>query len=293
MLGKPKLPFILSDANRLDREFYSGYDAHFLHRKVKLLGAVLENPDLLAQFTDGQDGPDEAERTRHAIAAEILFAEFHQFESFFAMLVAPFQGFPHWIFLNTYSTGEIKSKARDFIDGKFEKLFKGLPSDRDTFLRQAVYQGYASEAGSEEAWNSSFENLWWIIHRMAQKYVAADEYNSYKHGLRMMSATSALGISSSPTDFSNAFVAHSKHSITHLKFEPGDCGTLVSIATKAFNPQESQAHVQIMASILENIQRIRLAVLAGQPQVQVSLFSKFDRDALQRLFVCNEWALSA
>ena len=42
--GKPNCPFLVREANQ---EFFSGYDAQFLHRKVKVLGPALENPDLL------------------------------------------------------------------------------------------------------------------------------------------------------------------------------------------------------------------------------------------------------
>jgi hypothetical protein len=293
MLGKLKLPFILSDANRLDRDFYSGYDERFLHRKIKVLGTLLENQGLLQQFVGEESGQEEVDRMRHALAAEVLFTEFHQFESFFAILVAPFQKLPHWIFLNTYSPGEIKFKARQFMAGKFNELSSNRAADRNTFLRDAVYQGYASESGGEEAWNTCVDNLWWIIYRMAEKYVNGDEYNSYKHGLRMMSASSTLAMSNSPTDFSTAFVLHAPHSITHLKFEKAEQGTSVSIETKSFNPLESEAHVQIMAEILANIKRVRLAALVGKERVELTLFSALDRAALQKLVVCQKWAFPA
>lgn len=133
MLRKPKLPFLVNDPARLDVDFYSGYDERFLYRKVRVLGAVLEDPDLLQQFLSEDDEPHEHERARHAMAAEILFTKFHQFESFFAMLIAPFQPLPHWIFLNTYSTGAIKDKARQFLAGDFEELSGGAAHDRDSF----------------------------------------------------------------------------------------------------------------------------------------------------------------
>lgn len=293
MLGKPKLPFIFFDSKALDQEFYSGYDERFLHRKVKILGALLENSQLLESFMDAETAQDERGRMLHSLAAEILFTEFHQFESFFAILLAPFQPLPHWIYLNTYSTGDIRSKARQFVKGAFNDLLNDQAADRNTFLRSAVYQGYAGDAGSAEAWDASFDNLWWIIYRMAEKYIDAEEYNSYKHGLRMMSASSTMALSSNPVDLSNAFVMRSPNSITHLKFKKGTNGTSVSIETKAFNPLESQAHVRLMADILANIKRIRLAALTGQERVEVMLYSKIDREALQKLATCQKWASPA
>lgn len=155
---------------------------------------------------------------------------------------------------------------------------------------QAVYNNYA---GEQPSFAVALENIWWVVYRMAEKYGGADEYNSYKHGLRMMSATSTLAMSASPTDFSNAFVTLSPHSITHLKLKKVDAGTAVSIETKAFNPEESRAHVRIMADILANIKRVRLAALSGEAQVRISMFTAIDKEGLQRLAVLNNWSFPA
>jgi hypothetical protein len=97
-----------------------------LYRKTRILGRVLNDSDLLLQFHTEDSDPEDRERMRHALAAELLFTEFHQFESFIAMLVAPFQHLPHWIFLNTYSRGMIKENARQFIAGHFGTLSNGI-----------------------------------------------------------------------------------------------------------------------------------------------------------------------
>jgi hypothetical protein len=144
----------------------------------------------------------------------------------------------------------------------------------------------------QASWQATLENLWWVIYRMAEKYVDAEEYNSYKHGLRMMSAKSTLAVSSNPSDFSRAFVTTSAHSITHLKFDNVDAGTAVSIETKAFNPEESRAHVQLMAEILGNMKRVRLADLSGEARVEMTLFPDLDREGLQKLAVLSNWTLS-
>jgi hypothetical protein len=290
MLGKPKLPFLVNDPKRLDMEFYSGYDERFLYRKVRILSAILNDLNLLQQFLLEDSSPEDRERTRHALAAELLFTEFHQFESFFAMLVAPFQRLPHWIFLNTYSTGMIKEKVRQFITGDFAAVSNGIAKDRDAFLRHAVYNNVSCD---ERSLFVTLENIWWIVYRMAEKFSDADEYNSYKHGLRMMSAASTLAMSGSSTDFSNAFVTSSPHSITHLKLMKVDVGTSVVIETKAFNPEESRAHVQIMSDVLANIKRVRLAGLSGETRVEITLFTEIDKQALQELAVLNNWSFSA
>lgn len=178
MLSKPKLPFLVSDPSRLDEEFYSGYDARFLFRKVSVFWTTLNDSVLLNRFVENDCGPEEATRLRHAMAAEILFAEFHQFESFFAMLIARFQELPHWIYLNTYSTAEIKRKARQFMENRFEDLSGGAASNRNDFLHLSIYNGYESGDASPESWVQTFENLGWLISKMGTKYLAAGHVKS-------------------------------------------------------------------------------------------------------------------
>jgi hypothetical protein len=294
MLGKPKLPFFVHDPQRLDLGFYSDYDERFLYRKVTLLRVALQNPDLLTDVFGEEQSSDERERIRHALAAELLFTELHQFESFFAILIACFQELPHWIFLTTYSTGEIKDKAKAFVQGGFGALAGGLATDRDSFLRIAVYNGLGADDADQESWRTTFENLWWLIRRMAQKYLAAtEEYNSYKHGLRIISATSYLAVAKSKTDLASAHVLAARHSITHLRLDKEDTGTAVSVETKEFNPEESSVHVCIMADILTNIKRIRRAMLAGQAGVELTRFGVLDKEGLQVLAVSTSWRLPA
>jgi hypothetical protein len=121
----------------------------------------------------------------------------------------------------------------------------------------------------------------------------ADEYNSYKHGLRMMSATATLAMCSNPADFSNAFVMRSANSVTHLAFQVQKEGTQVLVQTKGFNPEESVVHVSLMAELLANIKRVRLAGLEGTERVEIQLYGTLDRQRLQELAVYQNWGFSA
>lgn len=289
---QPRLPYLVHDAKRLDQQFYAGYDERFLYRKVNILGRVFEDAKELSSIA-GVDTPEEHDRVRHALAAELLFTEFHQCECFFALLLAPFQELPHWIFLSTYRNREIKEKIQAFLNEDFKMLSAGLVDARDPFLRLAVYHGCQNSEAEEAEWQASFENLWWLLYRIGEKYLQGQEYNSYKHGLRVMSAASTLAASSNPRDFSKAFVMHSPYSICHLRLTPSSSGTEVSIETKGFNPTESVAHVCLMADILTNIRRIRYAALSGDQQVEVTLFSSMNREELRKLAVLQKWTFPA
>jgi hypothetical protein len=109
----------------------------------------------------------------------------------------------------------------------------------------------------------------------------------------MMSSSAALAMSSNPADFSNAFVMRSANSITHLVFQKHEKGTGVLVQTKGFNPEESVAHVSIMAGLLANIKKVRLADLEGTERVEVRLYATLDKKRLQELVVCQNWGFSA
>ena len=159
------------------------------------------------------------------------------------------------------------------------------------FFRVAVYHGCQNEPDEQASWNATFENLWWLLHRIGEKYLEGKEYNAYKHGLRIMATELTLAASANPNDFSNAFVMRSPYSIRHLTFTPTTEGTTVSIETKAFSPTESIAHVRIMADILTAIKRIRYAAITGNPRVEVTLFPSIDRAGLQELAAFQRWVL--
>jgi hypothetical protein len=229
-MPKYKKPFLLHDPLRLNERFYESYDEFFLYRKVAIFEMLLNDPDLFAKFdADGDDS--ERERRRHAVAAEIHFTEAHQFESFLAMLVAPFQHLPHWIFLTTYTPKEIREKAAMLARGSYSELSGGIVSAETDFVHQAVYAGLTPQDERDSNWTKTLANVGWLLRRMADKYAKADDFNSYKHGLRIIStsASLAMGIRPNSTDMRGAIVTTAPYSITHLKLTPCEGGTAVGI----------------------------------------------------------------
>jgi hypothetical protein len=277
-----KRPFLLHDLESLDQRFYSIYDERFVFRKVELLYKALQSPELLRGIA--RDATErESDVARHGLAAEILFSEFHQFEAFMAMLSAPFQTLAHWLFLSTYTTKEIKKRAEMFANRDYFSFSNGRFRDRDTVLRISVYDGLVEEPPDQEKWQSTFENLAWMISRLAIRYLDAEEYNSYKHGLRLFSSDYKIAFGDSRGDFTNAFVLREDYAITHLKLKPVPQGTSVRIATKAYNPDESKVNVSFMADVLANMKRSRLAVPTEENCARITLLTNIDKEKIVRL----------
>jgi hypothetical protein len=179
------------------------------------------------------------------------------------------------------------------MDENFASASNQTVADCRSFLRLATYSGLGADDPDQESWNATFDNLWWLIYRMAEKYLDGSEYNSYKHGLRIHSAESALAVAATPRDLKNAFIMNSPHSVTHLDFKKEPGATVVMVQIKQFNPEESRVHIGIMADILANVKRIRLAMLSGAQTVEMTKFSQIDKGGLQRLATCQSWSFSA
>lgn len=291
MAGRPKLPYLVFDENSLNLKFYTQFDEWFLNRKVEILSTILEDPELLGRFS-GED-QTEIERTKQSLGAEILFAQFHLFETFFAMLLAPFQDLPHWIFLSTYETGDIKEKARQFVAGQVNELSNGMFTSMADFLTYSIFDCYAPKIEEDELKTriADMNTLGWLITRMAQRYLKGDEYNSYKHGLRIVASRFRLAASvgnAVPTNLIDA-----THSITHLKLGRGEDGTTVHVETKAFNPKEFQTYVNYMSILLSNMKSVRTAKLKGSTFVDVQTLNEIDIKAILNLETIGSWTFPA
>jgi hypothetical protein len=89
------------------------------------LAVVLENGERfkaqVAEFQD-IDLPRIDDKFFESLRAEIHFTEMHQFEGFFALLIAIFQEQLDWIYLTDYTTGEMKHAIELYIAGDINAL---------------------------------------------------------------------------------------------------------------------------------------------------------------------------
>src|SRR5258706_724166 len=123
----------------------------------------------------------------------------HQFEGFFALLIAILPDLSHWIYLTTYATGEIKEAVKLFIRGDAEALQEltgGKVTTYSQFVSEAVYtRTRPPEGPKKDNWNENLDNVAWLIKRMAERYTdGIVEYNAYKHGIRVMTGESLIDI---------------------------------------------------------------------------------------------------
>jgi len=153
----------------------------------------VEHPDRFKEMLadEGADPEELGEEYLQALRAHIHFSEFQQFEAFLALMVAVFQPLPHWLYLTSYRTPEIHKKAQALLNDDAETFSNGKCTDMLEAIDQAIYLGLRSQDPAiAEGWDTNISNLRWFLRRLAYKYLNSDEYNSYKHGLRIMAGPS-------------------------------------------------------------------------------------------------------
>lgn len=275
----------LNTGHSLDVQFYEEYDPDFLWNKAQTLRLVTDNlgefREFLRKVNDTDEGIDQ--KYIEAINAEIHFTEFHQFECFFALLIAPFQEKSHWIFLNDYRPSEIREKARQFLAHDIQKLTNGTIGDINNFILWAIYCGYGYPQDSEnyERWIESLDGIEWMINRLATKYVDGVEYNAYKHGLRLHTGPSHFAVYPE-NQREKGFSWASDDSVRFLEIKKEGCSQRVQYSVKHFDPEEAITHLQFMNLVLGILKKCRLARLKRE-EIDSSLVVKMDRDAIEKL----------
>jgi hypothetical protein len=207
-MAKQKKPLdyaYAADPNELNLRFYRRYDENFLYNKALTLAMVLENEERFkVQAAEYQDvDPSRInDKFFESLRAEMHFTEMHQFEGFFALLIAVFQEQPDWIYLTDYTTWEMKDAiklyiAADTIAGRdnIKTLTNNKVATEREFISYAIYATYKPHGEEQDdSWDTNLDNIAWLIRHMAERYIAGSEYNAYKHGLRVMTGQSSFGL---------------------------------------------------------------------------------------------------
>ncbi len=293
--------YILRNPGNLMKRFYDGFDHRFLYQQAQtLMFLVNERERFLtvvreAEETHREDAntylssQDVDDKYFEGLRAQVYFTEMHQFESFFALLLAYFQELPDWLYLTTYTTSEIKTAIQHYVDGNISKATNGAVNTVEDFVTHAVYAGFApDEQNKEGEWRESVETIHWFIKRVGEGYLdAAPEYNGYKHGLRVLTGHNRLIMWPNDTNGNpqgQGFVmGDSEDAVYFLAVEDrGEGGETVSEVAKHFNPKESFEHMQIMQLILDELMRTRRARITKEPLESIRTIF-IDRDKLQAL----------
>src|SRR6266702_6013438 len=225
--GKGSIPYnILGTGHAQNLRFYERYDEHFLFNKVvTFLYIIDEGEPTIKQIEErlvANGGASFSERYLESIRAEIFFTALHQCETFFALLIAPFQPLQHWLYLTIYETQEIKQAVEQIIANKIGDITGGRITTIQDFIKVAVYmEVMATEPQFASRWDENIDNVAWLVTRIGEFFLKYDRaYNSYKHGLRVMTGLHRLSIGLQNPDSIITAPMHviqaSEYSVTYL-----------------------------------------------------------------------------
>ncbi len=304
--GNGPMPYVILGTNHAQNlRFYERYDEHFLFNKVATFLYILdEGEPAIKQIEErlvANGGASFSERYLESIRAEIFFTALHQCEVFFALLIAPFQPLPDWLYLTVYKTEEIKQAVEQIVANKIEGVTGGGITTIQDFIKVAVYSEVtAADPQLASRWDENIDNAAWLVKRIGKFFLKYDRaYNSYKHGLRVMTGPHQLSIGLQNPDSIITAPMHviqaSEDSVTYLQKEParevdGEKEIPISEVTKAFNPFEASFYLAKMSQMLETIKATRLTALkGGGPVESINTFFGLDRDEVRQLEKHDEW----
>jgi len=303
---KDPIPYVIQGSEHDQNvRFYERYDENFLFNKVATLLYVVVNGEEVVRQVEAHileaGGGKLSERYLESLRAEVFFSTLHQCETFFALLIALFQPLPHWLYLTTYGTKEIKDVIQHIVDGQIAEVTGGAITDVSDFIKIAVYsEVMPKDPERAGTWDENLNNTAWLIRRIGEFFLKYDRaYNSYKHGLRVMTGPHRLSIGLQGWDGAVRGQMHtiqaSEDALTYLQKEPvrevdGGREIPISEVTKAFNPTEAFFFMAKMQQMLETIKATRLAHLIGnEAGPTINTFFGLDKDQVRSLARLDEW----
>jgi hypothetical protein len=291
--NKPRV-FFVNNPDELNLQFYSGYDTAFIFRKVGILNSIVENIEnyrtlLVESFGEEYD----EKKTLNAIKAEIHFSEFHQFEAFFALLISIYQDLPHWLYLSNYTNSEIFEKVKAFLKHDFLSVSNGRANNAQEFINLAVFNGYVITDDTQgKTWQDNIDNIIWMLTRLSDKYLEGKEYNSYKHGVRVILSPSAISFTPNGNPEGGFQISH-ENSIRYLATKELEVNKYeVRQVFKDFNPIESVNNINFMNGALETIVAVRLARIKGDCEPKFNFLPYLDKEKVIALSKSSYWSMT-
>jgi hypothetical protein len=300
------IPYVIEGSTHSQNvRFYERYDADFLFNKVATLWYVInvgeQATEQIEAYILAAGGGKLSARYSESLRAELFFTALHQCETFFALLVTLFQPLPHWLYLTTYKPWQIKRAAEQIVANKISDLTSGAITTLRDFIKVVIYSEVV--AGDPELagkWDENIDNAAWLVERIGEFFLNYDRaYNSYKHGLRVMTGPHMLRIAPQNPDGTVQGPMHilqsSEDAVTYLeegqvREVDGEKEIPISEVTKTFNPSEAFFYIAKINQMLETIKATRLARLRGDDVVpSINTFFGLDRQEVLARATHDEW----
>lgn len=285
-----------NDIKEINRKFYEKFDPEFIHVKADTFWFIDQHRTDFISFVAkaGGEAADLDDNFFNTLHAEIHFSFFHQCETLFALIFAGFQKMPHWLYLTTYETREIKARIQEFIDNDFTNIGGESVTDDRSFLHWGVYTGAApSEIPVGKTWNDALDNLAHFLRIIAKRYLAGTEYNAYKHGIRILHGKQGLMIQFLSHPGTPKITLESDNALAYLELkDKGEKGRTVHQTIKFFSIKEDFGQLQMLAKLGTSIKNTRLEYFGGKAKNrQIVAFYELDKEQLDEMAEKTSWTL--
>lgn len=279
---------------RMNNEFWRGYDADHWFYKIKTYDTLLENhEEFMEEMGDEEFQEKSADSFHQAIESEIVFNFYHMTESLF-MLISVCNSILPWVEMKHIRVGEIADFMRDVV---MEKEWE------DDDIKQIFYPGMREPKEHEGTMEQSIEFIKEYLARMSDWYLDNDIYNEYKHGMRL--STSGGRIQMAPEkEFMGETgpVMFQREGTTHVYLEEEEVGredsevyhTLHRVMS-GFDYELFLQFCYINYLLIDQIVNIRRKQLQGrsdtdeEERIEVNSFHDMDIDEVFDYSAEKEW----
>lgn len=171
---------------------FTSYKHSYVLEKAVLLKGIIDNTESVInniQGTDGYEFIDYEGLTSH-LKAEIHFSMYHALESMFAMIFALIKQPDNvWEWLTTYRFGDFNSMIKCVANSDISSISEMSEIETISYL---FFKHYPVEFVEQADTKKGMQKISRILTLCAKEMIDKDEYNSYKHGLRVLSGSLEL-----------------------------------------------------------------------------------------------------
>lgn len=275
--------------------YYQTFPADYHKFKVIALKKILENLDKYeVEFFDRKLGKDQSEKFALTLRSEIRQAYFHCAETLFEIMNAlcpENDGTTHELNILPRLTNAKPTAAYDkakkvatspdgldFLDKIFNNEYYPVSIGHFLFFYGAANKLPVNE---QEVINKSLDAIKKLLRIISEDLSDREEYNSYKHGLRLIPATKGLGFSNSENlneifkfDFSKSVSYYSKSKDNNE----------IIVKTKNQDTERDIEMTMLCSQLISNIIESRRLKLCGDSMQETgeTLIYSFDELTVQK-----------
>ena len=178
--------------NNRDETLFTLYQHDFIMKKVAVLKGIVDNHSSVLDIIQGNSGVDftDEEALISGLKAEIHFSKYHALETMFAIAFALLkQPNDVWLWLSTYSFSTFNKMIADVAKSGISSV--SGKNDFET-VQSIFYKNCPTDFLEQERTKKAIHKISAIMILCAKELTYKNEYNSYKHGLRIINGSLRL-----------------------------------------------------------------------------------------------------